>query len=80
MNYELRIMNYELGVKEILDELRIMNYECWVREVKHRLLSSIKKAKRLLGHRAQMGFEDGSKKVDAWFIETWGDIERSVTF
>ena len=57
-----------------------MNYESWVLNVKHRLLSSIEKAKRLLGYEPQMGFDDGLKKVHAWFVENWADIERSVEF
>jgi nucleoside-diphosphate-sugar epimerase len=49
-------------------------------DVKHRLLSSIEKAKRLLGYEPQTGFEDGLKKVHAWFVENWADIERSAEF
>jgi nucleoside-diphosphate-sugar epimerase len=49
-------------------------------DVKHRLLSSIAKAKRLLGYEPQTGFEDGLKKVHAWFVENWSDIERSAEF
>ena len=54
-----------------------MNYEYWVLDVKHRLLSSIEKAKRLLGYEPQMGFEDGLNRVYAWFVENLGIIERS---
>ena len=61
-------------------ELRITNYECWVWEVKHRLLSSIEKAKRLLGYKPQTEFEDGLKKVHAWFVENWADIEGNAEF
>jgi nucleoside-diphosphate-sugar epimerase len=49
-------------------------------DVKHRLLSSIEKAKRLLGYEPQMEFEDGLKKVHAWFTENWENIERSAEF
>jgi len=49
-------------------------------DVKHRLLSSIAKAKRLLGYEPQTGFEDGLKKVHAWFVDNWGNIERSAEF
>ena len=61
-------------------KLRIMNCEYLVLGVKHRLLSSIEKVKRLLGFRPQMGFEDGLKKVHAWFTENWENIERSAEF
>ena len=49
-------------------------------DVKHRLLSSIEKAKRLLGYEPQTGFEDGLKKVHAWFVENWEDVKRSAEF
>ena len=49
-------------------------------DVKHRLLSSIEKAKGLLGYEPQTGFEDGLKKVHAWFVENWADIEVSAEF
>ena len=50
------------------------------RDVKHRLLSSIEKAKRLLSYEPHMEFEDGLKKVHTWFIENWADIEVSAEF
>ncbi|MGB3460094.1 MAG: hypothetical protein WBB08_12565 [Halobacteriota archaeon] len=51
-----------------------MNYKCWVWDVKHMLLYSIEKAKMMLGYRPHTGFEDGLKKVHAWFIENFWDI------
>ena len=49
-------------------------------DVKHRLLSSVEKAKRLLGYKPQTGFENGLKKVHAWFVENWENIEESAEF
>ena len=49
-------------------------------DVKHRLLSSIEKAKRLLDYEPQTGFENGLKKVHAWFTENWENIEVSAEF
>ena len=49
-------------------------------DVKTRLLSSIEKAKRLLDYEPQMGFEDGLKKVHAWFVEKWEDIDKNAEF
>jgi UDP-glucose 4-epimerase len=43
-------------------------------DVKHRLLSSIAKAKRLLGYEPQTEFADGLKKVYGWFVENWENI------
>ena len=42
--------------------------------VKHRLLYSIEKAKRILGYKPQTEFEDGLKKVHEWFVEYWENI------
>ncbi|MCD6456243.1 MAG: hypothetical protein J7K81_05580 [Methanophagales archaeon] len=49
-------------------------------DVKHRLLSSIEKAKRLLGYKPQMEFEVGLKKVHEWFTENRENIEKSAEF
>ncbi|MBU4374415.1 MAG: NAD-dependent epimerase/dehydratase family protein [Euryarchaeota archaeon] len=49
-------------------------------DVKHRLLSSIKKAQRLLGYKPQTEFEDGLKSVYEWFLENRDDINRSAEF
>ena len=49
-------------------------------DVKHRLLSSIAKAKKLLGYEPQTGFEDGLKKVHAWFTGNWENIKKSAEF
>jgi nucleoside-diphosphate-sugar epimerase len=49
-------------------------------DVKTRLLSSIAKAKRLLGYEPQTTFEDGLKKVHEWFVANWADIARSAEF
>lgn len=49
-------------------------------DVKHRLLSSIKKAKNLLGYEPQMEFDKGLKKVHEWFVDNWENIEKSAEF
>lgn len=49
-------------------------------DVKHRLLSSIEKAKKLLGYKPQMEFEDGLKKVHEWFVENRENIKNSAEF
>jgi len=49
-------------------------------DVKRRLLSSIDKAKRLLGYEAQTEFEEGLKKIHKWFTENWENIKRSAEF
>jgi nucleoside-diphosphate-sugar epimerase len=49
-------------------------------DVKHRLLSSIEKAKNLLDYKPMMSFEDGLKKVHKWFIEKWDNIKKNAEF
>ena len=49
-------------------------------DVKTRLLSSIEKAKKLLGYEPQMEFEDGLKKVHEWFVDNQENIEKSAEF
>ena len=49
-------------------------------DVKSRLLSSIDKARRILGYHPQMEFEQGIVSTVHWFDENWDNIERSVEF
>ena len=49
-------------------------------DVKRRLLSSIKKAKNLLGYDPQVEFDKGLKKVHEWFVDNWENIEKSAEF
>ena len=49
-------------------------------DVKKRLLSSIEKAKKLLGYNPQTKFDDGLKKVHEWFIDNEDNIKRSAEF
>jgi UDP-glucose 4-epimerase len=49
-------------------------------DIKNRLLSSIKKAKKLLDYKPQITFEEGLKNVHGWFVEHQDDIKRSAEF
>ncbi len=49
-------------------------------DVKTRLLSSIRKAKRILGYEPQTTFEQGLKKVHEWFVKNWAEIQKSAEF
>ncbi len=49
-------------------------------DVKNRLLSSIGKAKKLLGYKPKMEFEDGLKKVHEWFIDNLENINKKDEF
>lgn len=49
-------------------------------DVKCRLLSSVEKAKRVLGYAPKMKFEDGLRNVHRWFIDNWDDIQKTAEF
>jgi len=49
-------------------------------DVKTRLLSSIDKARTILGYNPQMKFEDGVKEVYQWFSSNWENIQNSAEF
>lgn len=49
-------------------------------DTKSRLLASTKKAKKLIGYKPKMDFEEGIKKTIKWFEENWGNIEKSANF
>ena len=59
-------------------EIRYAERRDW--DVKTRLLSSIEKAKRLLGYKPQTVFEDGIRTVHNWFVENWENISKSAEF
>jgi len=47
---------------------------------KPRLLSSIEKARKILGYEPIMNFREGLKQVNIWFKENWQHIEDSKAF
>jgi len=49
-------------------------------DVKRRLLSSIDKARKLLGYEPKTEFEEGLRKVHKWFTENWENIKKSAEF
>jgi len=59
-------------------EIRYVERRNW--DAKHRLLSSIDKAQKLLDYKPQTEFKDGLKKVHNWFTENWENIEKSAEF
>ncbi|RCV63212.1 Nucleoside-diphosphate-sugar epimerase [Methanophagales archaeon] len=78
---EHRVIDLAANVNALAGNEEGLNYierRDW--DVKHRLLSSIAKAKRLLGYEPQTGFEDGLKKVHAWFRENWENIDGCAEF
>lgn len=49
-------------------------------DVKCRLLSSVKKAEKLLGYQPKMVFEKGLKNVHQWFTDNWEGIHKIAEF
>ena len=49
-------------------------------DVKHRLLSSIDKAEKILDYKPQTSFKDGLKNVQEWFVDNWDDIQENAEF
>lgn len=49
-------------------------------DVKCRLLSSVEKAKKLLGYNPSMDFEDGLMNVSKWFSNSWKNIQKTAEF
>ena len=47
---------------------------------KTKLLSSIDKAKDILGYKPTVSFDDGLERVYGWFTDNWEDIERDAEF
>jgi nucleoside-diphosphate-sugar epimerase len=59
-------------------EMRFVERRDW--DVKTKLLSSIEKAKRLLGYSPKVSFESGINQVHEWFSTNWDDIVKSAEF
>jgi nucleoside-diphosphate-sugar epimerase len=49
-------------------------------DVKCRLLSSVEKAKKMLGYQPKMAFEDGLKNIHQWFTDNWDNIQKTAEF
>jgi len=78
---ETRVIDMAQMVNELTGNeagIRFTERRDW--DVKKRLLSSIDKAKRLLGYQPQTSFEDGLQQVYRWFINHWDQIQESAEF
>jgi UDP-glucose 4-epimerase len=75
---EIRIGDLAEWINEITDNKSGVIYaerRDW--DKKNRLLASIEKAKKILGYSPIMDFKEGLRKVNAWFIENWQNIQAS---
>lgn len=58
--------------------IKYINRRNW--DVKHRLLSSIDKARKLLDYKPQTEFKDGVIKLHSWFVKNWEEIKKCAEF
>jgi len=49
-------------------------------DVKCKLLSSVDKAKRVLGYEPKITFEDGLKNIHHWFVDNHDNIQKTAEF
>ena len=49
-------------------------------DVKTKLLSSIEKAKEILGYSPKVPFDEGLERTHDWFCQNWEDIQKSAEF
>lgn len=78
---ETKVIDMAMKINELANNkggIRYIERRNW--DVKHRLLSSIDKAQRLLDYKPQTEFNDGLKKVNTWFTENLENIEKSAEF
>jgi len=78
---ETKVIDMAMKINELTKNkagLRYIERRNW--DVKHRLLSSIEKAHKLLDYKPHMEFHDGLKKIHTWFTQHWEDIEKSAEF
>lgn len=78
---EQRVIDMAKNVNELAgNENGVVYMERRDWDVKNRLMSSIKKAHKLLGYKPKVEFKDGLKKVHEWFVENRENIDRSAEF
>ena len=49
-------------------------------DAKTKLLSSIEKAKDILGYSPKVSFDEGLEKTHSWFADNWQNIQKSAEF
>jgi nucleoside-diphosphate-sugar epimerase len=78
---ETKVIDMAMKINELTNNkggIRYIERRNW--DVKHRLLSSIDKAQKLLDYKPHTEFIDGLKKVHTWLSQHFEDIEKSAEF
>ena len=76
-----RVIDMANKVNELTGNEAGINYVArrnW--DAKTKLLSSIDKAKDILGYSPKVSFEDGLVRTHEWFVENWDNIQESAEF
>lgn len=78
---ETRVIDMAREVNRLTgNSLGVVHIERRNWDAKTRLTASIDKAKRLLGYRPHVAFDDGLREVHAWFVANWASIKASAEF
>lgn len=78
---ETRVIDMANMVNELTGNTEGISYaprRNW--DAKTRLLSSIKKAQKILEYQPKYSFKQGLKSTHNWFIDNWDEIEKSAEF
>jgi len=70
-----RIVNELTGNQSPVQYVERRNWDA-----KPKLQSSIAKARKLIGYKPRVRFEDGLQSVHQWFVENWKNIGKSAEF
>ncbi len=76
-----RVIDMANRVNELTGNEAGINYVArrdW--DAKTKLLSSIDKAKDILGYSSKVSFDDGLVRTHEWFCENWENIQNSAEF
>lgn len=79
--YETKVIDMANIVNDLTKNIAGIKYierRDW--DVKHRLLSSVEKAKKLLDYKPQTEFKEGVEKLYSWFRKNWDYIRESAEF
>lgn len=78
---EIKIIDLANWIYELTDnDAGILFKERRSWDKKNRLLSSIDKAKRVLGYKPKVEFRQGLEYTHQWFVDNWDTIQESAEF
>ena len=78
---EIRILDLANWINELTDNdagILLKERRSW--DKKNRLLSSIKKARKILNYEPKVEFRQGLTYTYRWFVDNWDNIQKSAEF